>query len=525
MSDSVLQGGHFQKIIGPLGFWKKGGETRRDLGRRERPNRPQPADMSGGSQSNADILYGLFYGDVPELQFASPMAYTPISVPKNLIGIPTPKAPDKKTQQAVKDILDEQSDEIPIITQTYMLIGTAWRWCRYSQKLGRVIWEAIPDQNITDIEIDLDTNEINVVWDHVMIKYIDGYNQVKYAERKRRIGRDYIQIWWANSGDNRELKNVKMNNPFGFIPIPFGHECKEDEWRGHSVFGRNLRLFKSTHEIRRQRDGILAKYKPKLVQHADNADEWLSNNGFKGLDDVDPFEDDFYVNTGEHEKTEFLYLNADATRQHTEAIKDNNNLIVIGSGVPELFWPGLATGNHASTETQKDLGIAYINDLRRELNRSFTQLFNQTLTLKGFMEQTRYSEVQNNWDQFELVSKEVQAKIFQMFTQGLGFIIQNAAMGYDDIKYFIDKFYPDMPERGRNKIKEGMSEMLQGHTLHLKGDVYDARDDDAASGGPDTGPGTEKPGADDSTEGDGDDLDGGVKDMEREQKTDQSRTR
>jgi len=523
MSDSVLQGGHFQKLLGSLGFWRKGGETQRDLGRRERANRPQSVDISGGYPANADLLYGLFYGTVAELQFASPMAYTPINVPTNLIGIPTPKAPDKKTQDAVKDILDAQCDECPIIVQTYLLIGTAWRWCRYSQKLGRVIWEAIPDQNITDIEIDMDTNEINVVWDHVMFKYVDGYNQVKSAERKRRIGRDYIQIWWTNTENKQELKNVKMNNPFGFIPIPFGHECKENEWRGHSIFGRNLRLFKSTHEIQRTRDEILSRSKPKLVQHATNPTDWLKNNGFEDLGKVDPYEDDFYINTGEQEKTEFLYLAADATRQHTEAINANNKLIVIGSGAPELFWPGLATGNHASTDTQKDLGISYIHNLRREMNRAFTLMFNQTLTIKGFMEQTSYGEVRNDWDQFEMVSKEVQAKIFNMFTQGLGSIIQSAAMGYDDIKYFIDKFYPDMPERSRNKIKDGMYEMLTDHTLHLKGDMYDARDETAA----DEAEADDDIGgqAEDSTEGDGDDLDDGAADLEDKDKTSSGRSK
>ncbi|MCL2093017.1 MAG: hypothetical protein FWH12_02375 [Treponema sp.] len=460
--------------------------------------------MSGGLQANADILYGLYYGDIPELQFASPMAYTPINVPTNLIGIPTPKARDKKTQEAIKSIIDSQSDECPIIVQTYLLIGTAWRWCRFSQKLGRVIWEAIPDQNITDIEIDLDTNEINVVWDHVRIKYTDEYNQVKYAERKRRIGRDYIQIWWIETNNQKEIRSTTMKNPFGFIPIPFSHEPKEDEWRGHSIFGRNLRLFKSTHDIQLSRDEILAKFKPKLVQKTTNVSEWLKNNGYDDLARVDPYEDDFYVNTGE-ETTDFLYLNGDATSQHTAAITANNHLLVIGSGVPELFWPSLATGNHASTETQKDLGISYIHGKRRELNRAFTLLFNQSLTIKAFMEQTRYTEVQNDWDQFEMVSKEVQARIFTMFTQALGSIITNASMGYDDIQYFIDKFYPDLPDRTRNRLKENMTELMMDHTLILKGDTYGGIDEEDEPEPQDEPEG--EPRAEDSTEGDGDDMD------------------
>jgi len=512
MSDSVLQGGHFKKIIGPLGFWKKGGGEAESLGKRRSQNRPEPVDMTGGSQSNADLLYGLFYGDEPGLQFAAPMAYAPISVPTNLVGIPTPRAPDEKTQEAMKEILKEQGDEFPIIVQTYLLIGTAWRWCRYSQKLGRVIWEAIPDQNVTDIEIDVDTGEISVVWDHVMVSYSDGYNRVKRAERKRRIGRDCVQVWWT--GEGRELKSERFGNPFGFIPIPFGHECKEGEWRGHSIFGRNLRLFKSTHDIHRMRDEILAQFRPKLVQHvagtADAADKWLANNA-KTLEDMDPFQDDFYINVGDHEKTDFLHLPADATRQHTEAISANLKLLMVGSGVPELFWPGLATGNHASTDVQKDLGVEYIHGLRRELNRAFTQLFNQTLTLRGFMEQTRYGEARCEWDQFEMVSKETMGKIFSMFTQSLGRIINDASMGYDDVKYFIDKFYPDMPERTRDKIKAGMFEMLKSQTLHLKGDLYDAAEAKAAGG-----IGGEKKDAEhgDSSDGDGDDLDDGARDME-----------
>jgi len=183
---------------------------------------------------------------------------------------------------------------------------------------------------------------------------------------------------------------------------------------------------------------------------------------------------------------------------------------VIGSGVPELFWPGLATGNHASTDAQKDLGISYIHGLRRELDRSFTQLFNQTLTIRGFMEQTRYGAAENGWDQFEMVSKKTLAQIFSMFTQGLGRIINDASMGYDDVKYFIDKFYPDMPERTRGKIKAGMFEMLKSQTLPMKGDLYTAAEgkDEAEPGGEDEAD------DDDSADEDGDDLDDGERDME-----------
>jgi hypothetical protein len=341
------------------------------------------------------------------------------------------------------------------------------------------------------------------VWTHEQVKYTDGYNIIKYAERKRRIGRDSIQIWWTWTENNTLLKSEKYKNPFGFIPIPFGHECKETEWRGHSIFGRNLRLLKACHDIQLNRDQILAKFKPKLNHKTKNLDDWLTNNGYKSIDDIDPFDADFYLNV-EGDETDFLYLPGDATRQHTEALSDNYKRAIIGSGVVELFWGGLATGNHASTETQKDLGVENIKALQREMNRPYTVAFNQTLTIMGFMEQTRYSEVLNDWGHFEMVSKEVQARIFSTFMQGLSLLIQNASMGYDDMLYFIKAFYPEGPVQTREQLKESMTEMAKDHTLQLKGgDVYDETDEDMAAA--DEPPVDED--ADDSEEGDGDTID------------------
>ena len=503
----VVQG-QFKKLIGPFGFWKKDRHSEGDFGRRY-PRRPQRRDMTGGLTANSETLYGLFYGTIPELQFASPMAYTPVKIPSMLMGIPTPRAKDVKTQKAVSRILETLGEELPLINETALIIGTAWRWVRWSRKLNRVIWEVIPDESITDIELDIDTNEILAIWTHEQIRYTGGYNVIKYAERKRRIGRDTVQIEWTGTENNRLLKSETYKNPFGFIPIPFGHECKETEWRGHSIFSRNLRLFKTCHEIQLKRDQILAKFEPKLKQKVpagvDGADKWLHNNGYKEIDDVDPFSADFFINVGAEEDTDFLYLPADATRQHTEALNDNYKRLIIGSGVPELFWGGLATGNHASTETQKDLGVEYIRALRREMNRPYTVAFNQTLTLMGFMEQNRYSEVLNDWGNFEMVSKQVQAQIFSTFMQGLSVLIQNASMGYEDMLYFIKAFYPEGPVQTKEQLKEAMAEMMVDHTLQLKGgDVYGETDDDLAA--------DEEPPADEagesSEEGDGDEVTG-----------------
>jgi hypothetical protein len=149
------------------------------------------------------------------------------------------------------------------------------------------------------------------------------------------------------------------------------------------------------------------------------------------------------------------------------------------------------------------------------MNRPYTMAFNQSLTIMGFMENTRYSEVLNDWDHFEMVSKEVQARIFSTFMQGLNILIQSAAMGYDDMLYFIKAFYPEGPVQTREQLKENMTELMQDHTLLLKGgDVYSETDDDLAAG--DEPPVDDAGG--DSDEGDGDDLDDGKDDDDLEEK-------
>jgi len=83
-------------------------------------------------------------------------------------------------------------------------------------------------------------------------------------------------------------------------------------------------------------------------------------------------------------------------------------------------------------------------------------------------------------------------------------------MGYDDIKYFIDKFYPDMPERTRDNIKADMLEMRE-HNLALKGDAYMDREARYGDGEGDSE--QDKPEGGDSTEADGEDMDEDARDI------------
>jgi hypothetical protein len=472
---SVLQGAHWGNIFRKLPIWSHGEQE--DLSKKH-PRRPQPVDQSGGLTTNSDVLYGLYYGTTPWLQFASPLAYTPVKVPSMLTGIPTPRAEDKPTQEALKAIIDQHSDDFQLITSTSVMQGTCWPWVRYSQEKQAILWDCVPDETISDIEISIDTGDIVGLWTHEIMAYNKGYMDRQFAERKRHITPQRIEVWLNDQGSGNEMSHTLENNPFGFMPIPFGHECRIGEWRGHSVFARILRLMKSTHEIHLNRDEILSKFKPKLVQSVDanNAGEWLKNNGYSGVDAVDPMQDDFFLNAGEAETTNFLYLQSDATAQLTAALEANRKEIIAGSGCPAIFWPSeLLVGNYSSADTQTMLGVEYVKDLRHEEDKSYTQLFNQTLTIKGFLESRTYSAVKNGWDNFSMVSQATKAQIFSQFTQGLASIIQSASMGYSDIEFFIEKFWPEIEPRTKEQLMADMTEMLD-HTAALNSPLSDISD-------------------------------------------------
>lgn len=425
-------------------FFRRNPTHEVDLTKRQ-PHRPAPMDKTGGMCADAETMLGIYYGTDPKTQFAAPLAFTPISVPVSLMGIPTPVSGDDATDAVIKAMLAAKADDIPIIHRTSMLMGTSWRFPRYDARGMSLVWESIPDQTITDTETDIVSGEILAIYTHELFKCTKGENQIGYAERKRKITRQRIDITWVQKGGNIALTDASSVNPFGFLPIPFGSDCGEGEWRGHSRLGRILRLMKSTHEIELKRDQILAQFSPKLIQGVKNIEAWLANNGMTDLCTVDPFADDFYVNIEGDESTHFEYLPADATTQHTAAINDNIKRQIIGSGIPELFWGPIATGNAASTDSQKNMAVAFVESLRNEMAKPWEQLINASLVIQGFVDMRKYKPVTIKWNLFDMVAPEIRAQILSSVAAGIGQIVNFASGTKEEMLYFWKMFFPDMP--------------------------------------------------------------------------------
>ena len=450
-------------------FWGKPQEM--DFSKQGYTVRPAERKMNGGLAANYKLLKGLYTGAAQDLALSTYLSGGMVDVPKNMAGIPGVIPDQGQDDSLIKELNTLIVDEYPVMIITMLTQGTAWRWARWSDKLHRLTWEAIPDSSITSIIIDLDTGEIAELWTDEQIEYNKGETATANTTRKRHITREMITEDWK--GDVN--KTVQYKNPFGFMPIPFGHNCYEGDWRGNSVYGRVFRLMKSNHDIAYKRDEILTEFEPKLIQQVKNAAAWMKNNTTEiGIEEknIDPFSRKLFLNM-EGEDTKFLYLPGDATDQHTKALENNELKIVKGSGVPELFFGAIATGNHASSETDRLLALDYVRGIRRELTKGTQEIVNQSLCILAFMRFTQPPQVSIQWGNISLLSEAQKAQVMGAYAQAIVPLLGNGAISPEGAFYLTKELYPEFPAEDKDHFMAGLDEMIVKHSSKVGQPAFD----------------------------------------------------
>lgn len=443
--------------------------------------RPCPVDKTGGYPCNAETLRGLFDGTKAGLQLAAPFARPPITIPTAVVGVPTPVGSDDLTQQKINEVVSSRVAFFPANTKTKCLLGTNWIWPIYNAKIMDVVWEMIPDETIESVGINPATSEILAIWTHEVFTVATGDGQREYSERKRKITKDRIDVRWLRKGTEGTYDDASYVNVFQSMPIPFPHGANINEPRGHTVYGANLRTYKVYHDIVLNACQILAELQPKLNISTDQPGNWLANNGFGSdpavgipIAEANFFQSKLYLSkTGEN--AQMVFLSSDALKGHMDMLTNLRQSIIIGSDIPEIFWPGLAVGNMASTDIQKNNGVACIRALQTEDNDPYNRLFNKTLEILSFVDSRHYGTVQTKWGAFSLVSPEAKATIFQNMASGLGSMMNAAAVTLEDIYYFVKGIYPDLPEADADSFIKGLTATAK-HSALAKADIYSMGD-------------------------------------------------
>lgn len=417
----------------------------RDVTKLPFSRRPASKDASGGLPANAEMLLGLYHGSYSGLEFASALAFAPILKPVNMMGLPTPYSEDEATQAALDEIVSLMADRIPRLHRAALLLGTGWRWPRYDSAWQGLVWEEIGDGTITDILLDLTSGTPRAILTHEQIKLVTAENITSYVERKRRFEQDEVTIRWTGARP-QGLQDFSGRNMAGVLPIAFPHDTDEGEIRGHSALSRIARDLKDYHDIDFRRSEILAKFVPKQVQNTADVSTWLSQNGLSIADfaTVDIAETDFILNRKD-ESTSFEFLPEGATKPYSEALENKFWKIVEGSGIPELFWGPLATGNHASTDTQLQDAVSYVESIRAQWVTPYKALFAASLRLLEIARMQRFQPFEMRWNRLESLSPVAKSKIFLEFAQAVNSLAGAAMLTKAQVYALWKSSYPEIP--------------------------------------------------------------------------------
>jgi hypothetical protein len=437
------------------------------------PANPFHTDETGGFKADSKTLDSIWHGENNAYNLAQGLVYTPIARPCQLIGIPQPVASDPATQKAADEIRDHMKDEFADMEQTKQVHGTQWRFPRWDSKVGGLVWEYINDDSVERIEQDVISNELTGIWTHDYFTVADGRTNTQNLERIRHFTRQRIDVQWVTKGTSTVLKDYSQRNVFGWLPRPNGHATNSGKWRGYSVIAPQMRLIKTYHDVLRNACQILSEFEPKWVQTVGHVGTWLENNAFdikNGIVEASEqaYSSHFQINLPE-EKTEYMFMPSGAMDQYETILKRVRTEAIAGGPVPEIFYGTLATGNEASVADHRQMIVSYVQSLRRENEKFYTDMYNRSLQIRSTVENRNYGEVTVSYSRLDLLSETEQAEVLLKTAQGIGAIVEHASATTDDIYYIWKGLYPELPEKDVKEFTKGIK-VMTAHKASLNAD-------------------------------------------------------
>jgi hypothetical protein len=345
-------------------------------------------------------------------------------------------------------------DEAIIVTLRAMINGTHWALPRVMAD-GSAGIEHIKDSVITSggLRLDPETGALIAVVLHENVKWLDGdfLNEEKYADRRRRFTADEIAEVWTGDKTSR----VVRKNSLGVMPVPFAFNSLGDI-RGTSAYSGVLRLLRDIHEVRRNRDEILARAKPKAVIKSRDWNKWTDRNrtanGQEGR--YRPFDADVATNETDAD-FQWLALPSGVVADHNAALEDNSREQIVSSPLPEIFSGKMTTGNYASNEYQQQQAIQFVRSVRDEMGRSWNRLVKDLARLDGYLHFTEGEPPEITWDNLELASPLTRSQIMANCVSALS---QMSSSGIPAEACFdmLKELQPQMPYNTAGELADAM---------------------------------------------------------------------
>ena len=435
-----------------------------------RASRPRAVDYTEELTANVDLTRGLWRNTYGDLKLAGSLAFPPIFVPLSLMGVPVPTSDDDTTQEQLTELLDDMAFTCWQIHKTCHRDGTCWVWPAYSPESG-LRWEFIRDDTVSDILKDILTNEVIEIRTDEEISVSVGENNVQRVRRKRIFTRQRVTVIYENTSV-QGLENVEYVNPAGELPIPFTNDGEPGEVRGVSDYSRILPDLKNYHDIDLAWTTMLSRFRAKLLLGVKDVDAWLANNGYDDIDDVDVAVADLLMMV-EGETAEMI--TPPSTDAYPEKLKHTFHKLVEGSGIPEIVWGLKTEGNHASAEEQMASLVQYVRGKQMQKDDSYRRLISASLRLTSTARMVDPGDFDLAWNRLDAVSESVKAEIFKNVAQGIGYMMEHAALT-DKILYNILKLnFPEATEEDLEEFKVGLVGMAKFRQF-AQADLADAFD-------------------------------------------------
>ena len=427
-------------------------------------------DWTDSMQANSEFTRGIWHNSYPGMKLAGSLAYSPIAIPASFMGLPIAETDNDKINEQLELITKQMEGQIKDIHIQCHREGTIWIYPKFSQ--GKLNWEFIPDDSVTDIIRDLSTNEVIQIEVREQLTIATGDGNTATVDRTRIYTKNKVSIVYSGSVP-AGLKSTVSRNPAGILPIPFSNNADGGEVRGHSDYERIMTDLKSYHDIDLAEQNILAKFKIKMVQKVKNVKDYATNNNFNSVsemfNDLDLSELDLIMNELD-EDTTFIFPER-ATDAYRAAKVQRFHKIIEGSAIPEIAWGLKTTGNLASVEENMAMLMNFVRDKREQKNEAYKTLFTASLVLLNqAMLIDTVPEIEISWDKLDNLSEKTKSEVFANFAKSLNSLISVAALSKEQLHKIWIANYPDVTEDTIEEFTIGLSNMA-GHVVETRASV------------------------------------------------------
>lgn len=406
--------------------------------------RPNSVDLSEQFIVKDELAIGLYDGTLSGFKLASAMARPLIDVVVAFMGLPTPVSKSPAAQAMLDQLIKDCTQFFKKVFSLEFIVGTAWAFPNWDSKRGQIYHELIPNSSVTDIIRDINNGEISKIMVNEQLTVTSGENRQSIVNRKRSFTPQTIVTEY--SGDvPRGMVNSTVRNPAGIMPVAFAHGVIDNSKRGKSAFTPVISHLKNLHDVLAKWVETLAKFNVKWVQSFEGSttDWFTANASLQSGANVNVNGVDFILNKEGKESTEFIFPQESVALAHEKAVATIQNQIIFGGGVPEMAFGGVATGNHASAEQQMTTLSNTVLNAQNQNDAPAKEYLSACLRLMtGATMQNVDQEFDLPWNDLEVVSQEVAAKIQQSFADAMQKLTANASVPLETQHAISMKFWP-----------------------------------------------------------------------------------